>query len=440
MGIRAWRLLAVVLLLLVAAAACRAPAPLRRVFQPPSQHERYETSLRDAGLADTGLGRAWVEASQRALTSPVQVELPFREAGYFSPSEATAVGYRFDLRRGQQLTLEYEIQGGEPLVLFLDLFEHGDEPRRVASAPEDEPRLEFEADRDGTYIVRLQPELLRGGRFVLTQRLAAALAFPVPDAVGRIHSMFGDPRDAGRRDHEGIDIFAPRGTPAVAATDGVVSSVGTNNLGGNVVWVRDPARRLTLYYAHLDRATVVPGQRVQVGDTVGLIGNTGNARATPPHLHFGVYGHPSGALDPLPFVVSPPAALPAVPSDLSPIGQLRRASRNGTRLGDGAGTTVAARLERHTVLRVDGVAGTRLRVRLPDGSAGFVARGDTEALATPVRRLALQDTRPLLDRPGSGGAVVTAVAPGAPIPVLGQFEGFLLVRDAEGRQGWIASS
>jgi hypothetical protein len=79
-------------------------------------------------------------------------------------------------------------------------------------------------------------------------------------------------------------------------------------------------------------------------------------------------------------------------------------------------------------------------VRLPDGSAGFVARGDTEALATPVRRLTLREGRPLLDRPGSEGVVVTAVPPGSPIPVLGQFEGFLLVRDAEGCEGWIAST
>lgn len=427
------------LLLVVVAAACRPPATLRRAFQPPSPHEQYASSLRGAGLADTGLGRAWVEASQRALTAPVRVELPFREAGYFAPTEAAAVGYRFQLRRGQQLSLDYEIQAAEPFVLFLDLFEQGDPPRRVASASPGQRQLQFEADRDGTFVLRVQPELLRGGRFVLTQRLSAALAFPVPDAVGRIHSIFGDPRDAGRRDHEGIDIFAARGTAAVAATDGVIRHVGTNNLGGNVVWLWDDARGLSLYYAHLDQSTVSTGQRVAVGDTVGLIGNTGNARTTPPHLHFGIYAFPRGALDPLPFVVPPPGAVAAVPADLSPLGELRRAARDGVRLEgyEETGSTVS-RLARNTVFRVDGATGARLRVRLPDGTAGFLARAQTEPVRTPVRRLTPRGSLPLLDRPEEGAVVVTALLSGGRLPVFGQFAGFLFVRDPDGREGWVA--
>jgi murein DD-endopeptidase MepM/ murein hydrolase activator NlpD len=58
---------------------------------------------------------------------------------------------------------------------------------------------------------------------------------------------------------------------------------------------------------------VVPGQAVTKGDTVGLVGNTGNARTTPAHLHFGIYTF-GGAVDPLPFVdkkVARPAAVPA---------------------------------------------------------------------------------------------------------------------------------
>ena len=70
----------------------------------------------------------------------------------------------------------------------------------------------------------------------------------------------------------------------------------------------DPAGRRTLYYAHLDRREVSPGARVRPGDVVGFVGNTGNARATAPHLHFGIYRPGSGAVDPLPFICDAPCA------------------------------------------------------------------------------------------------------------------------------------
>jgi murein DD-endopeptidase MepM/ murein hydrolase activator NlpD len=79
----------------------------------------------------------------------------------------------------------------------------------------------------------------------------------------------------------------------------------TNRLGGKVVWLWAPARRLSLYYAHLDEQAVTPGTRVSVGDVLGYIGNTGNARDTAPHLHSGVYAALAGAVDPFPFVVDP---------------------------------------------------------------------------------------------------------------------------------------
>jgi peptidoglycan LD-endopeptidase LytH len=56
-----------------------------------------------------------------------------------------------------------------------------------------------------------------------------------------------------------------------------------------------------LYYAHLDKQLVEQGQEVKKGDVLGLVGNTGNARYTPSHLHFGVYTT-EGPINPLPFV------------------------------------------------------------------------------------------------------------------------------------------
>lgn len=111
------------------------------------------------------------------------------------------------------------------------------------------------------------------------------------------------PRSNGRR-HEGIDIFAPHGTPVRAATEGVILSVGTNRLGGRVVWVLGPGGQRH-YYAHLARfADVVRGQRVAAGTLLGYVGDTGNARGTPPHLHYGIYGV-GGAVNPFPLLRAP---------------------------------------------------------------------------------------------------------------------------------------
>jgi peptidoglycan LD-endopeptidase LytH len=108
-------------------------------------------------------------------------------------------------------------------------------------------------------------------------------------------------RSEGRR-HEGIDIFAARGTPVVSATRGIVLVVGTNRLGGRVVEVLGPAL-VWHYYAHLDRyAEIRADQLVSAGDVLGYVGDSGNARGTPFHLHYGMYFPPHHAVDPYPFL------------------------------------------------------------------------------------------------------------------------------------------
>jgi murein DD-endopeptidase MepM/ murein hydrolase activator NlpD len=95
----------------------------------------------------------------------------------------------------------------------------------------------------------------------------------------------------GRRRHEGVDIFAPRDTPVLSTTRGLVTHVGTNTLGGQVVWILGPGFE-SHYYAHLDRfAEIHRGDIVNAGDVIGYVGRTGNAGGTPFHLHYGVYHH-----------------------------------------------------------------------------------------------------------------------------------------------------
>jgi peptidoglycan LD-endopeptidase LytH len=104
----------------------------------------------------------------------------------------------------------------------------------------------------------------------------------------RFVDSWGNARSGGRR-HQGIDIFAPKDTPVLSTTSGVVMRVGTNSLGGQVVWVLGPGLERH-YYAHLNRYGVFrAGDRIGAGDVIGYAGNTGNARGGPVHLHYGIY-------------------------------------------------------------------------------------------------------------------------------------------------------
>ena len=84
-------------------------------------------------------------------------------------------------------------------------------------------------------------------------------------------------------------LSALRGTEVVAVTDGIVSYIGDQKLGGHCIWLTTE-NGASFYYAHLDRWApgLYEGMEVQAGDLVGFVGNTGNAKYTPSHLHFGV--------------------------------------------------------------------------------------------------------------------------------------------------------
>jgi peptidoglycan LD-endopeptidase LytH len=426
-------------------AACAPATVLRRAFPPTSPHEEYAQSLRQAGLDQAALGRDWLAAAQGALQTALRVTLPYRETGYFPPHEPGAVAYRFDARRGQRLRFEVELETSAPGRLFIDLFrwDSGSDPaEHVASAPAGTTRLEYEAIHDGAYLLRLQPELLRGGRYTLTKLALGSLRFPVLGKDGRaVTSGFGAGRNGGQREHHGIDIVAPRGTPVVSAGDGVVSAVEVTDIGGKVVWVWDPARGLSLYYAHLDSQGVSTGARVRAGDRLGTVGNTGNARTTVPHLHFGIYHRRDGPIDPMPFVHEPPASLAPLVADVGALGTWRRVEGAGIPLSTSPvdRAAVVAELPRNTVLRVQGATARWYRVRLPDERAGFVPAAATRAANVPFRSERRAVASPIRDRPTPAAATLGHMDPDRPMPVLGRFNDYLFVQVATGRTGWLAS-
>ena len=129
----------------------------------------------------------------------------------------------------------------------------------------------------------------------------SGMVYPVAGKKSFVGSFWGAVRDGGKRKHEGIDIFARKGTPVVAVADGVVVEAGNTARGGKTIWLRSFNDDFYYYYAHLNEQFVRSGQTVKKGEHLGTVGNTGNAKLTPPHLHFGIYSY-TGPINPLPYV------------------------------------------------------------------------------------------------------------------------------------------
>lgn len=366
---------------------------------------------------------------------------PYEEEGFLDAASPAALGYRLTLEQGQQLRVQAGLQEGPPVRFFLELYrlDPGSDPRRIL-APDSGNALAYEARRREEVALLLQPEILRGGRYRVTLTVAGSLAFPVDGRdTGAILSFFGDDREAGRRVHHGVDVFAPRGTPVLAVSPGVVTRVGTQRLGGNVVWVRDEARGINQYYAHLDTQLVAPGARVMPGDTVGTVGNTGNARTTPPHLHFGLYRRGEGPVDPWHFLFQPPPTPPVLAVAPERLRGWARVRDDGIRIravpslrGD-----VVDEVRAGTPLQVLAGGGEWLRVRLPDRRDGYILARLTEGVDLPLRTALAEGGGLLRALPGLDAPAVDRVSPGEGVEVLGGFEGFLLVRGPAGRSGWV---
>jgi peptidoglycan LD-endopeptidase LytH len=424
-------------------ASCGGGGSLSRLIRTVSPYERYADTLQRAGLGATALGRDWVRAGEQALETPIPTELPFRETGYFPPDTPSAVAYQSTLRRGRRLAVGVTFESAQPGRLFVDLFEaasDGKPPRLVTSLAEDSTTLTHDVDRDATYLLRVQPELLRGGRYTLVERTLSSLVFPIPSLTARaVQSGFGAPRDEGTREHEGVDIFAPRGTPVIAAVDGLALTA-TNTFGGNVVWLHESGSRRTLYYAHLDRWASEGTTRVRAGDLLGFVGNTGHARTTSPHLHFGIYE--DGAIDPLPLLQPDDPVPPPARARADRLGELVRVLPVRTRLRDGPShkTTVRRQLDRASVARVMAVSQRSYRVTLPDNSIGYLDEDAVTPADRPLRRERLPAGSVLREFPGATAPVVEVLAGDLQADVLGEFGTFALIRVPRDRMAWVRRS
>lgn len=110
-------------------------------------------------------------------------------------------------------------------------------------------------------------------------------------APGALADTWGQSRANGARTHQAIDIMAPGGTPVIAAAAGTVEKLFYSNGGGGItLYVRSPDRQWIYYYAHLRAYApgIVEGTVVRQGDTLGYVGDTGNAGPGNYHLHFAI--------------------------------------------------------------------------------------------------------------------------------------------------------
>jgi len=428
------------LLILVACLSACKSGPFS-LIKPASPHEQYENKLISAGLDKNTMGQRWISKSKSLLNEAKQIKLPYKEMGYFAAEKIEGAAFNFNLERGQKLTATLSTQSISGFAIYMDIWEQKEngEFKKLAFADSSGASLQLEAKRSGIYLLRLQPELLVSGSYTLELNVGPSLAFPLKNTSRKqIQSFYGVGRDNGTRKHEGVDIFSSFRTPVLAVADGTVTRVNENNLGGRVVWFRPKGKDYTLYYAHLDEQIATEGSEVALGDTLGLMGNTGNAKTTPPHLHFGLYTS-GGAIDPLPFIDPTISPTPKISSDISKLNTTLRTLNNTVKFIDNQQNEASVNLKQHTIARVLAASGNQYKIELPDGKVGYVSANLLIATKPLTTRKVEANSQTLYDSPNLAAGIKARLPVGQTVTVLGNFDNFQLVTTADNTIGWVSS-
>jgi murein DD-endopeptidase MepM/ murein hydrolase activator NlpD len=286
------------------------------VFVKPTARETYERNF----SKNDSLLLQWKNAFENSKRDSIQITLPYSESGVFSEENFNVYSYNIQLKEGERIVVEVEKQPDSALV-FIDLFQAKTDSLKIfnhlKSSEDKKSIISQEIETSGFYKVIVQPQMKLQFPFVLKIYTEPLYVFPVSGGNNKnIQSFWADPRDTGSRSHEGVDIFADRGTSVIAISDGIIDSAGERGLGGKQVWLRDGLFGKRIYYAHLDKIAVSEGEKVKIGDTLGFVGNTGNAKDLPPHLHFGIY-KAKGAVNPLPFIKKTEIQTSEMPSSIT---------------------------------------------------------------------------------------------------------------------------
>ncbi|MEX2593908.1 MAG: M23 family metallopeptidase [Anditalea sp.] len=411
-----------------------------KLLKKSSPYEDYLSSLESTPLSDYAFVKDWKTAGESVLDDSLQITLPYHEIGYFDPRETTAMLLRYPVEEGNQIDLALHAVSQKDAKFFMDVFELDIEDQTMERIhfADSSGTISYRVKDSGIHALRVQPELFRGGAFALGIAYQGILAFPIlGNSTSNIASFWGDPRDGDARKHEGIDIFASRGTPVVAASSGRVRRVGDNRLGGKVVWLSNNQLGYSQYYAHLDSQLVQSGQQVDVGDTLGLVGNTGNAITTAPHLHFGIYKSGRGAVDPFPFLqgLSLPDETDIADSTHLGTPAIIKASLANIRTSPSTASEIIGSFDQNTLLKIEGKSGDWYRISLPNNQKGYIYKNLAEKIEAPIKEVELnpldeiwefwQDSDPI------AGDIISGKA-----QVFGEFKNNYYLETSTGIKGW----
>ena len=413
---------------------CNAIQTLTNV-SPPSLREQYVKRLDKSELSETTMVKSWLDAGNPDKTDSLTIVLPYQETGFFPSAEPQARFYRFEVKAGQVLTLTSLVKSQEPVTIFADVFIQSEGNWALINHADSTLRLSHEFDRNGTCLVRLQPELLINAFYSITLSVTPVLLNPVKGATNKsIGSFYGDQRDGGKRKHEGIDIFAPKGTPVVAPTSGLITRVSTGGLGGKIIWMNDTKRRHSYYFAHLDSQWVKSGIRVKQGDTLGTVGNTGNARYTPSHLHFGVYQRTS--IDPIAYIRTMEKLVNELAPDTSFQSLAFKVRDKNTALHSSPAlkSDVIEKFSRDSYVRVIAQSKDWFRAESAENRQGYIQKKKVIP-ADKGSQLLISET--WLTVAPKNAATPIALLPSQKVEALAAYEGYRYVRTAAGQIGWI---
>ncbi len=377
-------------LLAIGVTSCGSPERVPEEFFPNNSHDEYLYALEQLGLLESSMGRLW-ESAGNPRENPRSLSLtPFEEIRVFSAEQPDAAWYLIEGIRGQEISIEIESQSTAGYFADVLAIEGDWDPRdsqdgewrqlrftTVASAktmsrledmgtaggdgqssgagiPDVSPQsvgsaralqgsgvMSFEPRQQRFYLLRIQPRLLEGGRFVIRVSADASLSWPVRDSGPEdVISVFGADRDGGRRVHHGIDIIAPRGTDILSVSPSLVRRVGERERGGRTVSLSDEWRGLMIYYAHMESyGELREGQRIDDRVVLGTVEDSGNALGGPPHLHIGIYDRSwRRPLDPWYFFIPVPV------SDVPPAANEVAGFEFGSQLRSSQVTTLFRRL------------------------------------------------------------------------------------------------
>lgn len=342
-----------------------------RIFKSSSARTQYVNALKSSGINSTKIGEEWQKSAIKAIEDAPELVVPVAIQGSFKSKSIEAKAWVIQLEQGATINILINWHASDSSKLIVDLLK-GPDWKELKSFAVQNDSVKFEADITGSYLFRIQPELLGEGNFqVRINGTATYAVFPVEGKnSAAIQSVWGDDRDGGKRSHEGVDIFATRGTPVLSPVQGVVTAVRDHGLGGKQVWVRDPERDWNLYFAHLDSQIVRNLQRVNPGDTLGFVGNTGNAKTTAPHLHFGIYQN--GAINPLPAIKTEFNQVIELPEQQLP--QLMKVSSSQANMRSQPNTksTVTSQLKANTPVFIMAATSDWFQIETVDGNIGFI--------------------------------------------------------------------